>query len=168
MRKKTFGYVKTWQSINTKKQHKPLYLVGSARYRDEISERGQPWVTWGRENYTTPIMTRCSNVCQWPVAGRWFSPGTRVSSNNKTDRHDIAEILLKVSSNTITPNSKLHHITNFWIDKFPLIANERVQFTSNSSLMLRRYQSFHHVTTPSKSYPNAMRENALVEIPNVP
>jgi hypothetical protein len=25
----------------------------------------------------------------------WFSPGTLVSSTNKTDRHDIAEILLK-------------------------------------------------------------------------
>jgi hypothetical protein len=25
---------------------------------------------------------------------RWFSPGTPVSSTNKTDRHDIAEILL--------------------------------------------------------------------------
>jgi hypothetical protein len=32
------------------------------------------------------------------VTGRWFSP---VSSTNKTDRHDIAEILLKVALNTI-------------------------------------------------------------------
>jgi hypothetical protein len=32
------------------------------------------------------------------------SPGTLVSSTNKTDRHDIAEILLKVKLNTITPN----------------------------------------------------------------
>ena len=32
--------------------------------------------------------------------GRWFSP---VSSTSKTDRHDIAEILLKVVLNTITP-----------------------------------------------------------------
>jgi len=36
------------------------------------------------------------------VAGLWFSPGTLVSSTNKTDRHDIAEILLKVALNTIT------------------------------------------------------------------
>jgi cobalamin-dependent methionine synthase I len=26
----------------------------------------------------------------------WFSPGTLVSSTNKTDRHDITEMLLKV------------------------------------------------------------------------
>ena len=31
-----------------------------------------------------------------------FSPGTPVSSTNKTDHHDIAEILLKVVLNTIT------------------------------------------------------------------
>jgi hypothetical protein len=43
---------------------------------------------------------QCDNVCQWLATGRWFSPGTPVSSNNKTDRHDIAEILL-VSFNTL-------------------------------------------------------------------
>jgi hypothetical protein len=30
--------------------------------------------------------------------------GTLVSSTNKNDRHDIAEILLKVALNTINPN----------------------------------------------------------------
>jgi hypothetical protein len=33
---------------------------------------------------------------------RWFSPGTPVFFTNKTDRHDINEILLKVTFNTIT------------------------------------------------------------------
>jgi hypothetical protein len=32
-----------------------------------------------------------------------LSTGILVSSTNKTDRHDIAEILLKVAVNTITP-----------------------------------------------------------------
>ena len=45
--------------------------------------------------------TLCDQVCQWSGAGRWFSPGTPVSSTNKTDRHDIAEILLKVALNII-------------------------------------------------------------------
>ena len=44
----------------------------------------------------------CDKVCQWLVAVRWFSPSTPVSSTNKTDRHDIAEILLRVALNTIT------------------------------------------------------------------
>jgi hypothetical protein len=39
----------------------------------------------------------------WLSIGRWFSPGTPVSSTNRTDRHAIAEILLKVALNTITP-----------------------------------------------------------------
>ena len=47
--------------------------------------------------------TLCDEVCQWLVAGRGFSPGTPVSTTNKTDRHDIAEILLKVALSTIKP-----------------------------------------------------------------
>ena len=34
--------------------------------------------------------------------GRWFRSGTSISSNNKTDRNGITEILLKVALNTIT------------------------------------------------------------------
>jgi hypothetical protein len=41
--------------------------------------------------------TLCYKVCQRLAEGRWFSPGTPVSSTNKTDRRDIAEILLKVA-----------------------------------------------------------------------
>jgi hypothetical protein len=46
--------------------------------------------------------TLCDKDCQWLAAGWWFSPGTPVSSTNRTDHHDIAEILLKVALNTIT------------------------------------------------------------------
>jgi hypothetical protein len=38
------------------------------------------------------------------MTGRWFSPNTLVSSNNKTERQDITEILLKVALNTIQLN----------------------------------------------------------------
>ena len=46
--------------------------------------------------------TLCDKVCQRLATGRWFSPGTPVSSTNKTDRYDIAEILFKVGLNTKT------------------------------------------------------------------
>jgi hypothetical protein len=46
----------------------------------------------------------CYKVCQWLVACRGFSLGILVSSINKTDRHDMTEILLKVALNTINPN----------------------------------------------------------------
>jgi hypothetical protein len=41
----------------------------------------------------------------WLTTGWWFSPGTPVSSTNKTDRHDITEILLKVALNIIKQTS---------------------------------------------------------------
>jgi hypothetical protein len=35
------------------------------------------------------------------LTGLWFSQSTPVSSTDKTDRHDIAEILLKAALSTI-------------------------------------------------------------------
>ena len=49
----------------------------------------------------------CDKVCQWLAAGRWFIPGTSVSSTNKTDHHNITEVLLKVALNIITLHRKL-------------------------------------------------------------
>ena len=56
---------------------------------------------------------------QWLTAGRWFSPGTPVSFTNKTDHHDITEILLKVALNTIT-STKLIDILFRSIKRTPL------------------------------------------------
>ena len=44
--------------------------------------------------------TLCDKVCQWLATGQWFSSGL-VSFNNKTDRHKIAKILLKVALSII-------------------------------------------------------------------
>ena len=65
------------------------------------------WV-WSRSWWGVLDTPLCDKVCQWPAAGRCFSPCTLLSSTNKTDCHDITEILLKVALNTIT-------ITIFWI-----------------------------------------------------
>ena len=70
-----------------------------------------------------PLMARCTQcnilwcsdkVCQRLVAGRWFSPGTPVSSN-KTYCKDITEILLKVAWNAITLT--LIHVNNSFRSK---------------------------------------------------
>jgi hypothetical protein len=45
--------------------------------------------------------TLCDNVCKGLGIGRWFSPGTPITSTNKTDRHNVAEMLLKVALNAI-------------------------------------------------------------------
>ena len=63
-----------------------------------------PITTNGVSSNPTHVLdtTLCGKVCQWLEAGQWFSLGTLVSSTNKTDCHDIAEILLKVVLSTIT------------------------------------------------------------------
>ena len=45
--------------------------------------------------------TLCYKDCQRLATGRWFSLGTSVSSTNKTDGHNITEILLKMTLSTI-------------------------------------------------------------------
>jgi hypothetical protein len=56
------------------------------------------------------IRARCTILCdkvfQWLERGPWFSPGLPVSSTNKTDRHDITEILLKVALHIIKQTNK--------------------------------------------------------------
>jgi len=60
-----------------------------------------PLMLWVRISIRARCTTLCDKVCQWLATGRWFSPGPPVSFTNKTDRHDIAEILLKVALNNI-------------------------------------------------------------------
>jgi len=87
-----------------------------------IAEKGPPWswsygsliynYLWNQCLSTLSLWVRiplrrfvldatlCDEIYQLLAAGRWFSSGTPVSSTNKTNRHDIAEILLKVALNT--------------------------------------------------------------------
>jgi len=66
-------------------------------------------------------------IIDWRQVGG-FPPGTAVSSTNKTDRYDIAEILLKVALNTINlilptvvkklitmTNCITYYILNYWM-----------------------------------------------------
>ena len=67
--------------------------------------------------------TWCDKVCRWLVAGRWFSPGSPVSSTtDKPDRRDITEILLKVTLNTIIPNLSIESILSTFYILYYVIA----------------------------------------------
>ena len=67
-----------------------------------------PLLSWYNINYVIKFVsdlwqvsgflytTLCDKVCQWLMTGQWFSQGTTVSTTNKTDLHDITEVLLKV------------------------------------------------------------------------
>ena len=60
------------------------------------------------------------------MTGRWFSADTLIYSTNKTDHHDITEILLKVTLNTINqPNTgcmtlDINHLINQIVPFEPL------------------------------------------------
>jgi hypothetical protein len=45
----------------------------------------------------------------------WFSPGPLVYSTNDVDRHDIAEILLKVALKTIKHTNKQTNLKTYTI-----------------------------------------------------
>jgi hypothetical protein len=47
--------------------------------------------------------------------GRWFSPGTPVSSITKTGSHDIAEILLNVALNNMKQTNKYRLLGREWL-----------------------------------------------------
>jgi hypothetical protein len=61
---------------------------------------------WVQISIRAKCATLCDKVCQWLATGQWFSPGPSISSTNKTDCHEITEILLKVALNTIKQINK--------------------------------------------------------------
>ena len=99
--------------------------------------------------------TLCNENCQWLAAGCWFSLGTPVSSTNKTDRHNITEILLKVAlSTTILTltlkrlKEKVHDINQclLYIDEYGIL---------QVALIFFLYLSFTNLNlTPSHTPPN--------------
>ena len=70
-----------------------------------------PLMVWVRISIRVRCTTLCDKVRQWLTTGRWFSPGPSVCSNNKTDCHDITEILIKVALNTIKKNKRTNIVS---------------------------------------------------------
>jgi hypothetical protein len=70
-----------------------------------------PLKLWARTPLNRGVLdtTICDNVCQWLATCQWFSPCTPASFTNKSDRHDITEILLKVALNTINQTKPLKY-----------------------------------------------------------
>jgi len=65
-----------------------------------------PLMLWVRISIRAMCTTFCDTDFQWLATARWFSPGPPVSSNNKTDHHDITELLLKVVLKSIKQTNK--------------------------------------------------------------
>jgi hypothetical protein len=85
-----------------------LWLYGSWLYTYLWNQCLSPLTLWFQTALRRGVLDTalCDKVCQWLAIGRWFSLGTPVYSTNKTDHHDIAEILLKVVLNTINQTNQ--------------------------------------------------------------
>ena len=95
----------------TKKKEGPSWpwSYGSWIYNYLCNQCLSPLMLWVRISIKVRCTTLCDQVCQWLATGRWFSP---VSSTNKTNRHDITEILLKVALNTINKTKPIRKGVN--------------------------------------------------------
>ena len=82
------------------------WLYGSWIYNYLWNQCLSPLMLWVRISIRVRCTTLCVKVCQWLATVWWFSPGPPFSSTNKTDHHDITEILLKVTLNTIKQTNK--------------------------------------------------------------
>ena len=82
------------------------WSYGSWIYNYLCNQCLSPLMLWIRISIRAICTTLCYKVCQLLATGRWFSPGPPVSSTNKTDRHDITEILLQMTLNTIKQTNK--------------------------------------------------------------
>jgi hypothetical protein len=63
------------------------------------------------------------------MAGLWFSRGTPVSSTQKTDRHDITEIVLNVALNTIA----LTLLSSFYYEQ---MSNQNIYIYKNVYILI--------------------------------
>jgi hypothetical protein len=77
------------------------WSYGSWIYNYLFNQYLSTLMLWVRISIRARCTTLCDKVCQWLATGRWFFPGPPISSTNKTDRHDITKILLKVALSTI-------------------------------------------------------------------
>ena len=97
-------------------------------------------------------------VYQLLAHGRWFSPGTPVSSTTKTGRHDIAEILLKVALNTknkIKSNHIIPAITSKTTQQFD---KPELYFSLNPSFISSICWHIYYGTNERRSVCLALKE----------
>jgi hypothetical protein len=88
------------------------WLYGSWIYNYLCNQCLSPLTLWVPISIRARCTTLCDKVCQRLATGQWFSLGPLVSSTNKIDCHDKAEILLKQTSILVEENrlpGKNHH-----------------------------------------------------------
>ena len=97
------------QSIKALKLNLIQFNIWFTQYNSQPKMRVK-WPLVTTQEHTILLVlgtTLYDKVCQWLAEGLWFYLGTLVSSTDKTDCHNVTEILLKVTLNTITLPSPL-------------------------------------------------------------
>jgi hypothetical protein len=93
------------------------WSYGSWIYNYLCNQCLPPLMMWVRISIRARCATLCDEVCQWLAIGLWFSPGPPVSFSNKTDCHNITEIMLKVALNTIEQTNILFEVFKVMYNK---------------------------------------------------
>jgi hypothetical protein len=110
-----------WNSSSNDSVFKGLswpWLYGSWIYNYLCNQCLSTLMLWVRMSIRVRWTTLCDKVCQWLATGRWFSLDPPVSTTNKTDRHEITEILLKVVLNTITLTPPPSNPQSLWLTAY--------------------------------------------------
>jgi hypothetical protein len=101
------------------------WLYGSWIYNYLCNQCISPLKLWVRIPLRRCVLetTSCDKVYQWLVIGWWCSLGTPVCCTNEIDFHDITEILLKVTLNTINQTKPIKNWKPLFLDQFLLKLN---------------------------------------------
>ena len=91
------------------------WSYGSWIYNYLCNQCLSPLMLWVWISIRARCTTLCDKVCQWLATGLWFSPDTPISSTNKTERHDVTEILFNMALNTIKQTNKHSNIVSYFI-----------------------------------------------------
>jgi len=110
--------------------------------------------------------TLCDKVCQWLATGGWFSSGTPLSSTNKTDHHDITEILLEVVLNTINHQTIFSFIYLFSLKNKKTYSSKTDIRNPNMSLVLKFFLLIMSWIWPSKGHNSISSVNKCFKRPN--
>jgi hypothetical protein len=88
-------------------KHGELYFILASTCFSPLAVLASVWKKWFPTLHVCNLRHFHWSYCLW-------SPGTPVCSTNKTDRHDITEILLKVALSTISSLASKNQIKLNW------------------------------------------------------
>ena len=71
------------------------------------------------------------------ATGQWFSPGNPVSSTNKTDHHDITEILLKVALSVLNQQTIRKLLSELMYNKKKNLISTQIVISLKSTCLWR-------------------------------